>query len=340
MDDRTFSALVAHKLDDGNYSLAVEQKSMDDLPEHEVLVRVRWTSLNYKDALSATGNRGVTKQYPHTPGIDAAGEVIEDLSGTFEPGDPVVVTGYDLGMNTPGGFGQYIRVPAAWALPLPQPLSMRDAMVFGTAGFTAGLSVLALLDAGITPADGPVLVTGARGGVGSHAVRMLASEGFRVIAATGLYVHPGEEFPADRDYLLSIGAAEVVPKEQVEDTGHRPLLKERWAAAVDTVGGLMLTSALRATMYAGAVTTCGNAGGHELNLTVYPFILRGIRLLGIDSVQAHRDLRQRVWERIATNYNYFDLASMATDCNPEDMPALISTMLHGHLRGRRVMRLS
>jgi len=340
MEDRTFAALVAREVEEGSFSLGIEQLRLSDLPAGEVLIRVRWTSLNYKDGLSATGNRGVTKQYPHTPGIDAAGEVIEDASGTFEPGDAVVVTGNDLGMNTSGGFGQYIRVPADWVVALPDGLSMRDSMVFGTAGFTAALSVIALLESGLTPDKGPVLVTGARGGVGSHAVRMLALEGFKVIAATGLYERPAVEFLQDKEYFTGIGASEVLPKEQVEENTLRPLAKQRWAGVVDTVGDLMLSSAIKATQYGGTVTTCGNAGGHKLNLTVYPFILRGVRLIGIDSVKVPLEMRQRVWARVAEKYKYFDIAAMATDCNPEEVPVLIKTMLQGHLRGRKVMRLS
>ncbi len=228
------------------------RKSPADLPDGDVLVRVKYSSLNYKDVLSATGNRGVTRRYPHTPGIDAAGVVEESSSPDFKAGDEVIVTSYDLGMNTPGGFGQFIRVPAAWVVKLPQGLSWRESMIYGTAGFTAALSVYRLMDYGVGPARGEVLVSGATGGVGSVAVAILAKEGFRVTAMSGR--------PENRDYLLSIGAHEVIAVDAATDASPRPLLKERWAGAIDTVGGPVLATTIKSVMYGGGITCCGNVG--------------------------------------------------------------------------------
>ncbi|HFD39509.1 MAG TPA: acryloyl-CoA reductase, partial [Anaerolineae bacterium] len=263
--DESFEALVVHEMEDGTFRRRIERRSLADLPSGEVLVRVHYSSLNYKDALSATGHRGVTRRYPHTPGIDAAGVVESSDSDAFQPGDPVVVTSYDLGMNTPGGWGRYIRVPAEWVVPLPAGLTLRESMILGTAGFTAALSVHRLQHEGITPDRGAVLVTGASGGVGSLAVGILHRIGYRVVAATG----KAEAEP----FLRDLGAAEVVPRQQVLDDSPRPLLKGRWAGVVDTVGGAYLASVLKAVQLHGAVTCCGLVASAEFSTTVYPFIL-------------------------------------------------------------------
>ena len=234
---RTFQALVVRMSDSGNYTRAIEERSIDDLPKGEVLIRVHYSSLNYKDGLSCIGNRGVTRHYPHTPGIDAAGIVETSDSSNFKAGDPVVITSYDLGMNTAGGFGQFIRVPAGWVMPLPEGLSLRESMIYGTAGYTAGLSVKILQRQGVNPGGAPIVVTGATGGVGSLSVALLASLGYSVSASTGK--------PDSNDFLRKLGASEIIGRDAVNDKYGKPLLKETWAGAIDSVGGETLATLLK-----------------------------------------------------------------------------------------------
>jgi acrylyl-CoA reductase (NADPH) len=363
-DFRDFRALVVRQAGEGQYERRVSRRSVEELPPGELLVRVRYSSLNYKDALSAAGHRGVTRRYPHTPGVDAAGVVVENSAaespaaavagekqmvespageagpgrggaadtpaGRFAPGQEVLVQGFDLGVNTPGGFGQLIRVPTSWAVPRPEGLSLRQCMIYGTAGFTAALCVRALEEAGVRPGQGEVLVTGATGGVGSVAVAILARQGFRVAAATG---------KSAEEYLRSLGAARVVAREEVEDSSGKPLLSGRWAGVVDTVGGNILATALKSTLYAGAVAACGNAASGELATTVYPFILRGVRLQGIDSVRCPPELRRSVWARLAGPWKPDALEGIAAECTLEELDAKIDLILAGKLRGRVVVDL-
>jgi len=332
MDKKTqFRALVVAKTADRQFVREIRERPLADLAEGDLLLRVHYSSLNYKDALSATGHPGVTRQFPHTPGIDAAGEVVSCGSGRFAPGEQVIVTGYDLGMETDGGWGQYIRIPSEWAVRLPTGLTLREAMVIGTAGFTAALSVLKLEQAGIKPADGDVLVTGATGGVGSIAVAILARAGFRVVAATGK--------GADEGFLRDLGAAEVIPRAQVTEGADRPLLKERWVGAVDVVGGETLAAVVKSTRYGGAVTCCGLVGSIELPLNVYPFILRGVRLIGIDSVNCPAATRLQVWERLAGEWKPGHLADVETEVTLEGVEDKIQAILHGKIRGRVVVKL-
>lgn len=332
MDKATqFTALVVEKTADKQFVRDIRERPLADLPEGDLLLRVRYSSLNYKDALSATGHPGVTRQFPHTPGIDAAGEVVSCGSGQFAPGEQVIVTGYDLGMETDGGWGQYIRIPSEWAVRLPAGLTLREAMVIGTAGFTAALSVLKLELAGVKPADGEILVTGATGGVGSIAVAILARSGFRVVAATGK--------SADEAFLLSLGATEVIPRSEVAEGAGRPLLRERWAGAVDVVGGETLAAVVKSTRYGGTVTCCGLVGSTELPLNVYPFILRGVSLMGIDSVNCPVATRLQVWERLAGAWKPAHLADVVTEVTLEGVEEKIHAMLHGEVRGRVVVKL-
>lgn len=268
MSTATFKAMVVEEVAEKNFSRSIKERNIDELPEGEVLIRVSYSSLNYKDALSATGNRGVTRNFPHTPGIDASGTVEQSSVEDFKPGDEVIVTSYDLGMNTSGGFGQYIRVPAAWVVPLPAGLSLKESMMFGTAGFTAGMSILALTHC-VKPEAGEILVTGATGGVGSLAVAMLAKLGYQVAAVTGK--QDAESF------LKEMGASRVVMRDDAVDTSGRPMLKGLWAGVVDTVGGDVLATAVKSTDLQGVVTCCGNVMSPNLPLTVFPFILRGFR---------------------------------------------------------------
>jgi len=315
----------------GVFKRRIAEKGIDDLPPGEVLIRVHYSSLNFKDALSATGNRGVTHQFPHTPGIDAAGVVEESTSEAFKPGDEVLVTGYDLGMNTPGGFGQYIRVPAGWVVPRPEGLSLREAMHLGTAGFTAGLSVFKIQWAGIMPDRGKVLVTGASGGVGSVGVGILAKLGYHVVGVTGKKRGP--------EYVLGLGAREVVSREEVNDASGSLLLERRWAAVLDTVGGNVLSTALRSTDHKGAVTTCGNVGGAEFAANVYPFILRGICLLGIDSARTPMDHRLRIWSNLAGPWKPAKLADMARVVGLDELDQEIDLILKSGQTGRKVVDL-
>jgi putative YhdH/YhfP family quinone oxidoreductase len=323
--------MVVREGGEGEFRRSIETRELDGLPAGEVLVRVRYSSLNYKDALSATGHRGVTRSFPHTPGIDAAGTVEESTSDRFRPGEEVIVTSYDLGMNTPGGFGQYIRVPEGWVVRLPEGLSLRESMIYGTAGLTAALSVGKLERQGVTPDRGEVLVTGATGGVGSLAVGILAQAGYKVVAATG-------KVEAEK-LLKDVGAAEVVHRDEVRDDSRRPLLRGRWAGVVDTVGGEYLATALKATAYGGAVACCGLVASADLPTTVYPFILRGVSLLGVDSQECPMDTRQRTWQRLASEWKLGCLERLATERPLEELDSEIERILQGRQTGRVVVNL-
>jgi putative YhdH/YhfP family quinone oxidoreductase len=328
----TFTALIVTESESGDFECRIGERQIADLPPGEVLIQVHYSSLNYKDALSASGNKGVTRRYPHTPGIDAAGEVVRSDDDRFCVGDSVLVTGYDLGMNTAGGFAELIRVPADWVVPLPQGLSPRAGMIYGTAGFTAGLGVHDLLTSGLDPRQGEVLVTGATGGVGSLAVAILAKLGFSVVAASG-----------KRDqqvYLEALGAARCVDREAVVDTSKRPLLKQQWAGVFDCVGGPTLETALRATQRHGTVVCCGNVAAAELHLTVYPFILRGVRLIGIDSATAEMPLRRQVWDRLADDWRPKGLENLASEIGLDELGDQIEKTLRGEQVGRRLVRLT
>ena len=329
---KTFKAMIVEETDDKKFIRQVGTKSMEQLPNGDVLIRVKYSSLNYKDALSATGNKGVTRQYPHTPGIDAAGEVAADSTDRFRPGAPVVVTGYDLGMNTSGGFGAYIRVPADWVVPLPDPLSLRESMVFGTAGFTAGLCVRKLLAGGITPESGPVLVTGSTGGVGSIAVAILAKIGFRVTAVSGK--------SDQKSFLEQLGAAEFIDREAAIDRSGKPMLKGQWAGVVDTVGGEMLASALKSLQYGGVATCCGLVASPNLSTTVFPFILRGVSLLGVDSVECPMNIRLSVWQQLAGEWKPQALDALHSRVDLESLDPLVDQILAGKIAGRVVVEIA
>lgn len=331
MQALSFQALMVHEEAPGIFGRRIEERQTDSLPPGEVLVRVQYSSLNFKDALSAAGNRGVTKRYPHTPGIDATGVVVQSDRAALQPGDEVLVCGYDLGMNTPGGFGQYIRVPAAWVLPRPAGLTAEQAMQIGTAGFTAAQSVSALLKAGVEPEAGTVLVTGATGGVGCFAIALLSRCGFRVTAATG----KTEEHP----FLRELGASDFLSREQASAGRERMLLRERWAGVVDTVGGQILAAAIKSTQYGGTVACCGNASSGELPVSVYPFILRGVTLTGIDSAQCPLARRKELWELLAGKWRGAWPASISRTVPLTELAGCIDQMLQGRIRGRIVVDL-
>ncbi len=291
MSTKTFKAFYVEETEEGSFNSEVRQVPYSFLPKNEVLIRVRYSSLNYKDALSASGNKGVTRTYPHIPGIDASGIVQEDRSDKFDEGDEVIVTGRDLGSNTSGGFGEYISVPADWVVKLPEGLTLETSMFFGTAGFTAMYGVKRLQREQIDPEEGRVLVTGATGGVGSLAVFFLAELGYDVVAATGKM--------NEESFLKLLGAREVINREQVTNVGNSLMLSRKWNGAIETVGGEMLDAVIRQTNHDGAVACCGNILGHELNTNIYPFILRGVSLLGIDSAICKMPMRLKIWDSIS-----------------------------------------
>ncbi|GAA5523146.1 YhdH/YhfP family quinone oxidoreductase [Aliifodinibius salicampi] len=330
--NQSFKALVVEETEDGQFKRSIREWNIDKLPKHEVLVQVHFSSLNYKDALSATGNKGVTKQYPHIPGIDAAGIVEESSDDRFEKGDKVIVTSYDLGQNTPGGFGQYIRVPGDWVVPLPVGLSLFESMALGTAGLTAAIGVHHLKHNNVEPDDGPVLVTGATGGVGTMAISILAKLGYQVTAATG---------KTEREsFLKSLGASSVIHRDKVQDQSGQPLLSARWAGGIDTVGGLMLDTVLRQTKQGGTVACCGNVLGHELHTSVYPFILRGVNLAGIDSGYSPMELRKKLWKRLASSWKPAHLKKISQSCSLEELNQKIDNILEGKQVGRTVVDLN
>jgi putative YhdH/YhfP family quinone oxidoreductase len=329
-NDRLFQALVVEETDSGDFKRSIQQRDIQSLPEGEILVRVHYSSLNYKDALSATGNKGVTKNYPHTPGIDAAGVVEESDSDAFRPGDEVIVTSYDLGMNTSGGFGQYIRVPADWAVACPPGLSLKQSMILGTAGFTAAMSVYEL-KRDVKPDQKPILVTGATGGVGSIAVSILSLLGYSVTAVTGK--------PEASGFLEQLGATDIVARDNVLDDSKRPILKGLWAGAIDTVGGDILASIIKSTKPLGTVTCCGNVASPNLNLTVFPFILRGVRLVGIDSQNCPMMHRQEIWNLLAGDWKLEGLDSLAHEVGLEQLDEQIEKILEGGQQGRIVINL-
>ncbi len=312
------------------FAQKVIERSLNDLPEGEVLIRVHYSSLNYKDALSATGNRGVTRKFPHTPGIDAGGVVAESSVSEFAAGDEVIVTGYDLGMNTYGGLAQYIRVPASWIVKRPRDLSLREAMILGTAGLTAALCVDKLLRAGVTAQGGPVLVTGATGGVGSVAVLLLAKLGFQVTAATGKAEQEG--------FLRQLGAVDVIARAELLEGMDKPLLKPRWAAVVDTVGGDMLFNVLKAVQHSGSVACCGLTAGVNFPGSVLPFILRGVNLLGVDSVELPLAEKAAMWDMLSSQWT-LDLAPLVKEINLPEVPAAIIGMLASQQVGRTLVRI-
>ena len=331
MSDTRFRALVVEETEPKKFVSSIKTRSLDDLPAGEVLVRVHYSALNYKDALSSIGNRGVTRNYPHTPGVDASGVVTASDDPRFVAGDEVLVTSYDLGMNTDGGLGEYIRVPAAWVVKLPAQLSMREAMMFGTAGLTAGLMIDVLLRNGLKPEQGPVLVTGATGGVGSLAVAILAQAGFEVAAVTGK--------AEATDFLKSLGAARVVSRESVINT-ERPLLKEQWAGVVDVVGGDMLASAIKATKYGGTITCAGLVGSPALNTSVFPFILRGLTLVGIDSAECAMPIRAAVWNKLADEWKPACLEALTSEITLEQVEAQLAALLQGKAHGHYLVRMA
>lgn len=326
-----FKALLVEQPEKKVFNRSIVTRTLDDLPEGELVVKVHYSSLNFKDALSAVGNPGVTRKFPHTPGIDASGEVVSCADGSFHPGDQVIVTSYDLGMETDGGFGQLIRVPSKWALKLPEGLTLKESMMLGTAGLTAALSIHELVESGVTPERGPILVTGATGGVGSLAVAMLAKIGFSVTAVTGKL--------EETSYLEGLGAAHVIDRETLLKGNDRPMLKPTWAGVVDCVGGDMLAAAIKSAQHDGVVTCCGLVASIDIPINVFPFILRGVRLIGIDSAECPMERRIQVWKRLANELKLDNLTKMVDEITLDGVEEKVQLMLKGGMKRRALVNL-
>ena len=314
----------------GQISGRVVTLSLEDLSDGSVVIKSAYSSVNYKDALAATGTGKIMRHFPLVGGIDVSGTVASSSDPRFKAGDPVLVTGYDLGVAHDGGYSAYVRVPADWVVPVPSGLSLSDVMAIGTAGLTAALSVTALERSGLTPKSGAVIVTGATGGVGSMAVQLLAARGYRVTALTGK--------ESEHDYLRSLGAADVLSRATLQ-MGTRPLEKTLWAGAVDCVGGETLAWLTRTIAYDGAIACSGVTGGTDLHTTVLPFILRGVKLLGIDSVMCAMTARLDAWQRLAADVKPASLATMTREIGLGGLPDAFATLLKGGARGRFLVKI-
>jgi len=327
--DELFPCFMVRKDAAGNVAASIERITRDDLPEGDVLIEVAYSSLNYKDALAANGHPGVVQTFPHVPGIDCAGTVVESKSPLYKAGDQVLITGCGLGAEHWGGYAKFVRVRAEWIVPLPPGLSLRETMIYGTAGFTAAQCVTAIVERGIGPERGEIVVTGATGGVGSLAVAILAKLGYQVAAVSG---------KADRhDWLRQLGATSILGRADVLDETDRPMLSERWAAAVDGVGGKTLATLVRSTKYRGVVASYGLVGGDRFSLSVYPFLLRGVTLAGIDSAKCPRPQRMEMWQKLAGPWRIDDLERLATEVTFDDLPDRVQQILTGGIVGRTLV---
>ncbi|MDT0594620.1 oxidoreductase [Glaciecola petra] len=328
----TFKALVVEETSEKTFTKTIVERNIKDLPNNELVIDVKYSSLNYKDAMSANGNKRITQQYPHTPGIDAAGVVVSDESGSFEPGQEVLVFGYDLGMNTAGGLGQKISIPADWAVACPSTLSLRESMIYGTGGVTAALCIQKLEKMGMQPSQGKVAVTGATGGVGSISVALLKQLGYEVVAFSGK--------PEKSDYLIKLGASEVLHRDEINKVQDKPAGRELWANAIDTLGGDYLANLLKQVKSGGAVASCGLASSPMLSMTVLPFITRGISLLGVDSVYIPLADKQAVWSRVASDMKLANLSSYCEEISLDQTPEYLDRFFKGQVVGRYLVKIS
>ncbi|WP_042349388.1 NADPH:quinone oxidoreductase family protein [Bacillus massiliigorillae] len=328
----TFKALFVEKQGEET-SLHLKEITKEDLPQGDVVIRVAYSSVNYKDGLATIPNGNIVREYPFIPGIDAAGVVAESTDARFAEGDAVLVTGYDLGVSHFGGYSEYIRVPADWVVAIPKGLTLKEAMMIGTAGFTAALSVQALEQKGVKPEHGEVLVTGATGGVGSMAVSMLNNKGYTVVASSGKQ--------EAHEFLQEIGASKVISREEVVPEKIRPLGRMQWAGVVDPVGGQTLAAVLPNVKYGGAVAVSGMTGGVNVPTTVFPFILRGVQLIGIDSVQCPMDTRQPLWDRIATDLKPEPVLNVGIqEVSLEELVDVFPKILAGKMTGRTIVKVA
>jgi len=326
-----FRAYVSEEVENGKYVRSIKEKNIEELPKNDLLINVKYSTLNYKDALSARGHRGVSRYYPHTPGIDAAGIVVESKSPKFKSGDEVVVTGYDLGMNTAGGFAEYISVPAGWAVNKHPNLTLKECMIYGSAGITAALCVNEFEKHNINIDSGNILVTGATGGVGSMSVGILSKIGYNVIAASG---------KKDKyEYLYNLGAKIIISREDVFDTTDKPLLPKKWIGAIDNVGGNTLSTIFRSTDNRGIVCVVGLVESENLNINLFPFIMRGVSLIGIDSAERPIELKEKLWEKLAKEwkFDYFD--KLHKEVSLDDLDIEINKMLNGEQSGKIIVKI-
>ncbi|MBU3017542.1 YhdH/YhfP family quinone oxidoreductase [Paraglaciecola agarilytica] len=327
----TFTALLVEEQKDNTFSKRIVQRHISDLPENDLQIEVHYSSLNFKDAMSASGNKRISQHFPHTPGIDAAGTVISDKSGTFSAGDEVLVFGYDLGMNTPGGLGQVISIPADWAVVCPSTLSLKEAMTYGTGGITAALCIQKLEKMGAKPSDGPVAVTGATGGVGSISIALLKQLGYDVVAFSGK--------PEQSDKLTALGASEILHRDTILEVKDAPAGKTKWAHAIDTLGGDYLTGLLKQLKPGGGVASVGLAASPEIAMSVIPFITRGISLLGVDSVYIPLADKQHIWQRVATDMKLPNLDSYQQEISLSETPEYLDKFFKGQVVGRYVVNV-
>ena len=327
----TFKAILVSRDEDKKQSVDIVDLSDNDLMDGDVTIAVEATTVNYKDGLAITGKSPVIRHWPLIPGIDFAGTVLSSSSKDYQTGDKVVLNGWGVGEAHYGAYAGHARVKSEWLIPLPQGINPLDAMAIGTAGYTAMLCVMALENHGITPERGPVIVTGAAGGVGSVAISLLSKLGYHVIASTGR--------ASEGNYLKKLGAAEIIDRNELSEPG-RPLGKERWAGAVDAVGSHTLANLLAQTKYGGAVAACGLAQGFDLPATVMPFILRGVSLLGVDSVNAPKEIRLEAWQRLATDLDLDKLASLSTMIGFDDIIGSAHDIIDGKIRGRVVVDMT
>ncbi len=328
----SYRAIVVEKQDE-DFAVSLKELNESDLPAGEVTIRVEWSSINYKDGLALTPNGRVIRSYPMVPGVDLAGSVVDSADARFSKGDAVMVTGYDVGVAHPGGFAELARIPADWVMKVPAGLSTKEAMALGTAGMTAAMSVEALEHNGLTAGQGPVIVTGSTGGVGSTAVNMLAQRGYTVAASTGK--------ESEHAFLRELGATEILTREEVSAESNRPMESERCAGAVDPVGGTTTAYLVRSMKYDGGIALSGLTGGNAFSTTVFPFILRGVNLLGIDSVMCPMPKREHIWARLGTDLKPRGLLdSIAVETDLEGVQAVCQAILSGKVRGRTLVRLS
>lgn len=328
--NKTYKAFYVTE-QDGQFKRSIIDRTINDLPNHDTLIQVHYSSLNYKDALSINGHKGITRKFPHQPGIDASGVIVSSLNPDLKEGDPVIVTGYDLGMNTDGGLGQYIKVPNEWVVPLPKSMSLKTAMAYGTAGFTAALGLWLLERNGQNPSQGKLVVTGATGGVGSLAVAICSKAGYDVIATTG-------KKEQESDFLTMLGAKQIEHRSFVDIDTDKLLLRSQWAGAIDTVGGNTLHTLLKACKPYGNVACCGLVQSPKLDMSVYPFIINGISLLGIATAENPIEHKMEIWENLSKDWSVEQLESITNEITLNQVSEVVDTMMAGKSKGRVVVK--
>lgn len=331
MAGNKFLAFVVEENGQTGYKRSIQYRDKADLPTGEILIRVEYSTLNYKDALSARIHKGITRSYPHTPGIDAAGYVEESSVSWFNQGDRVLVTGYDLGMNTSGGFAEYIRVPESWVLSIPENVSNKEAMFYGTAGFTAGIAINEIIKHEVRPDDGEILVTGATGGVGTLAIALLSKLGYRVTASTGK--------PEMADFLHKLGASQIINRNEVIDDSRKPLLSGKWSSVVENVGGDTMSYSVRSVKPRGIVACIGNVTGDKFECSIYPFILRGVSIIGVDSAERPMDYRLGIWKHLFDDWRIDNYERFCREIGLEDLDRELDLMLEGRQCGKVILKI-